>query len=152
MYYPNQLVYLVIDHLLRLVVLAQHGEELDDIGVLKILWHISWEIPLTTEREAVRTSSLNWSPVPSKQSTIVRLVCVGGMISSRWYLLSTADGNESDCGESSPAGERFRNSGWPFWTSTLWRRGAVSPVGDSDMAEGEMTTGYQGLPALYSCN
>ena len=27
-----------------------------------------------------RTSASNWSPVPSKQSTRVRLVCSGGMI------------------------------------------------------------------------
>ena len=35
-YYSNQLAYLVINHLLRFVVLPQHGEELNDIGVLDI--------------------------------------------------------------------------------------------------------------------
>ena len=68
------------------------------------------------------------------------MVCVRGMISSRWYLLSTPGDNESDCCESSLAGEKFKTSGWSFSRITL-RRADFSLLGDSDMVKGKMTTG-----------
>lgn len=62
-----------------------------------------------------RTSSSNWSPVPSKQSIIVRLPCFEGTISSIWYLSSAREGNGEPEPELEPSAsgpeEKFGNSG-----------------------------------------
>ena len=51
------LAYLVINHLLRFVVLPQHGEELNDIGILGSIGDkVSWEYCFRT---MIRTSSSN---------------------------------------------------------------------------------------------
>ena len=139
--YPNRLAYLVINHLLWLAVLPQHGEELNDVGVL-------WKHKLGDylKQGSIHTSLLNWSPVPSKQSTIVRWECVGGMIVSRWCLSSALD--RSDSGE--------RPSGVSSSSSTLLRWGIALPFKLCDssfsMAMGKttsLTAGHLGRPDPY---
>ena len=121
------LAYLVINELLSFIVLPEHGEELDDIGILEVLILAWWGGGASEVVSRIRTSSLNWSPVPSKQSTIVRCSCVGGMISSRWYLSSRL----LEPGELLTWG-LCGDSVWPFSTTGLSMRGFLS-MSERDM-------------------
>ena len=110
---------------------------------------------LKTNSSIVRTSSLNWSPVPSKQSIMVRWECVGGMISSRWYLFSMAvksDWGEIPSGESpSESGESSRSSS-SLRRRTLLRRGFKSLLAESDMPAtmGKLSRSHLALISLFA--
>lgn len=75
------------------------------------------------------TSSSNWSPVPSKQSTSVRAVCAGGMISGTAAdsILDVARFVPSTNG-SVIVGEVDRVEGFPEGTVTELSKCGVSDI------------------------